>query len=77
MSDERPRPETGDIEERPTDEAAGGSDAGGWRSQPMALRVLFLASLLAIVAGVVRCAFEVTGSPADEAPAEQVESGSR
>jgi hypothetical protein len=39
---------------------------GGFRSQPLWLRVLLIASLLALVSGVVLCSFEVT---APRAPA--------
>ncbi len=46
MSDEREK-----IEE---------ASSGGWRSQPLWLKIVFLASVTAIVTGVVRCSFETT-----------------
>jgi hypothetical protein len=33
---------------------------GGFRSQPLWLRVLLIVSLAALAAGVVRCSFETT-----------------
>jgi hypothetical protein len=33
---------------------------GGFRSQPLWLRVLLIVSVLALAAGVVRCSFETT-----------------
>jgi hypothetical protein len=33
---------------------------GGFRSQPLWLRVVLIASLAALAAGVVRCSFETT-----------------
>lgn len=46
-------------------EGAGGSKApaealGGWRGQPLALKILLIASLAAITIGVVRCSVRVT-----------------
>jgi hypothetical protein len=32
----------------------------GWRSQPLALKLLLIASLVALTVGVVRCSYEVT-----------------
>ncbi len=52
--EERERDGGGDAPE------AGAAPAGGWRSQPLALRILLLASITAVVAGVVKCSVEVT-----------------
>lgn len=46
-------------------EGAGGAKApaeapGGWRGQPLALKILLIASLAAITIGVVRCSVRVT-----------------
>ncbi len=37
---------------------------GGWRSQPLALRILLIVSLAAVVVGVVKCSMEVVPLPA-------------
>ena len=37
---------------------------GGFREQPVALKVLLALSLIAVAAGVVRCSFELTTPPA-------------
>jgi len=39
---------------------AGGQGAGGFRSQPLPLKILLFASLAAVTIGVVRCSFEAT-----------------
>jgi hypothetical protein len=44
--------------ERPGEPEA--KPAGGWASQPLALRILLVVSITAIVVGVVKCSMEVT-----------------
>ena len=54
--------------DRPSDERPGGNDAkkpDGFREQPLALKILLLASVAAITIGVVRCSFELTAPPPD------------
>jgi hypothetical protein len=53
-----------DSERRGVRGRAGGAErarsAGGFRSQPLALKILLIASLAAIAVGVVRCSTELT-----------------
>lgn len=40
-----------------------GRGAGGFRSQPLWLKLLLILSLAALAIGIVRCSFEVTAPP--------------
>ena len=72
----------GPASERSVDERASvdeQSDAppGGWRSQSPLLKTLLLVSLVAIVAGVVRCATEMTQPRGDGEVVGMTETESR